>query len=121
MDLELECDPRNVAVARHAAADLARRVGAPADDVKIAVSEAVGNAVLHAYRDGLIGKIRVRGWQARDRLLIMVEDQGVGMTPHPDNPGLRMGIPIITKLCDDVRFASSDRGTVISMSFPAAM
>jgi hypothetical protein len=39
------------------------------------------------------------------------------MTPNPSNPGLRLGIPLITKLCEDVRFTSSDDGTVVSMSF----
>ena len=34
-----------------------------------------------------------------------VEDEGVGMTPHPDSPGLRMGLALIAMLADslDVR------------------
>jgi anti-sigma regulatory factor (Ser/Thr protein kinase) len=104
-------------VARDALANLARRLGARVDDVKIAVSEAVGNAVVHAYRDGATGTIRVTGRHKRGRLLITVADDGIGMTPNPGNPGLRVGIPLITKLCDDVRFTSSEEGTVVSMSF----
>jgi hypothetical protein len=49
--------------------------------------------------------------------LVTVADDGMGMTPNPGNPGLRVGIPLITKLSDDVRFTSSDKGTVVSMSF----
>jgi anti-sigma regulatory factor (Ser/Thr protein kinase) len=119
VQLDLSCDASNVAVARDALAKLARRVGARVDDVKIAVSEAVGNAVVHAYRGDVRGPIRVTGRYKRGRLLVTVADQGIGMTPHPGTPGLRVGIPLITKLCDDVRFTSSEEGTVVSMSFAA--
>jgi anti-sigma regulatory factor (Ser/Thr protein kinase) len=115
--LDLACDAESVAAARHAVADLARHVGAPVDDVQIAVSEAVANAVVHAYRDAAPGTIIVSARRERGRLLVRVADDGIGMTPNPANPGLRVGIPLITKLCDDVRFSSSDEGTVVSMSF----
>lgn len=87
------------------------------DDVQIAVSEAVGNAVVHAYRGVRPGPISVCARRARGRLVVTVADEGIGMTPDPSNTGLRVGIPLITKICDDVRFASSDEGTVVSMSF----
>lgn len=106
-----------MAVARDALGKLARAVGARVDDVKIAVSEAVGNAIVHAYRGGDSGTIRVTGRYKRGRLLVTVADDGMGMTPNPGNPGLRVGIPLITKLCDDVRFTSSEKGTVVAMSF----
>jgi serine/threonine-protein kinase RsbW/stage II sporulation protein AB (anti-sigma F factor) len=104
-------------VARDALANLARRFGACVDDVKIAVSEAVANAIIHAYRGRDPGSVRVTGQHRRGRLLVTVSDDGMGMTPNLGNPGLRMGIPLITKLSDDVRFSSSDTGTVVSMSF----
>jgi stage II sporulation protein AB (anti-sigma F factor) len=117
VQLDLSCDATNVAIARNAVAKLARRVGASVDDVRIAVSEAVANCIVHGYRDGKRGTIRVTGRLQRDRLLVTVADDGIGMTPNPGSSGLRLGIPLITKLCDDVRFSSSDRGTVVSMSF----
>jgi anti-sigma regulatory factor (Ser/Thr protein kinase) len=119
VQLNLSSDAGNVAVARNALAKLAREVGARVDDVKIAVSEAVGNAVVHAYRGDETGTVRVTGRYQRGRLLVTVADDGMGMTPNPGNPGLRVGIPLITKLCDDVRFTSSEEGTVVSMSFAA--
>jgi anti-sigma regulatory factor (Ser/Thr protein kinase) len=120
VQLGLSCDVTNVAVARNEVAKLARHVGARADDVRIAVSEAVTNSIVHGYRDGKRGVIRVTGRIQRGRLLVTVADDGIGMTPDPGNTGLRLGIPLITKLCDDVRFSSSDRGTVVSMSFATA-
>jgi stage II sporulation protein AB (anti-sigma F factor) len=117
VQLDLSSDATNVAVARNEVAKLARRVGAQVDDVRIAVSEAVANCVMHGYRDGKHGMIRVTGRLQRGRLLVTVADNGIGMTPNPGSTGLRLGIPLITKLCDDVRFSSSDSGTVVSMSF----
>jgi anti-sigma regulatory factor (Ser/Thr protein kinase) len=119
VQLDLTSEPTNVAVARDALAKLARRVGARVDDVKIAVSEAVANAIVHGYRGERMGTIRVTGRHQRGRLLVTVADEGIGMTPNPGNPGLRVGIPLITTLCDDVRFSSSENGTVVSMSFAA--
>jgi serine/threonine-protein kinase RsbW/stage II sporulation protein AB (anti-sigma F factor) len=117
VQLDLSCEASSVGIARNAVARLARSLGASIDDVKIAVSEAVANAVIHAYRDGDPGEIRVVARKDRGRLLVTVADDGIGMTPNPGNPGLRLGIPLITKLCEDVRFTSSDDGTVVAMSF----
>jgi anti-sigma regulatory factor (Ser/Thr protein kinase) len=117
--LDLPCEPESVGTARNGVAAMAERLGAAVDDVKIAVSEAVGNAIVHAYRDGKSGGIRVFGREERGRLVVTVADDGIGMAPHPTSPGLRIGIPLITKLCDDVRFSSSEEGTTVSMSFAA--
>jgi anti-sigma regulatory factor (Ser/Thr protein kinase) len=117
VQLDLSCEPSSVRIARNAVARLARDLRVSVDDVKIAVSEAVANAVIHAYRDGDPGEIRAGARHERGRLLVTVADDGIGMTPNPGNPGLRLGIPLITKLCADVRFTSSDDGTVVSMSF----
>jgi anti-sigma regulatory factor (Ser/Thr protein kinase) len=116
--LDLPSDPTSVRVARHAVGALAHRLGVAADDVKIAVSEAVGNAIIHAYQGGRAGVIKVFARPERGRLLVTVADDGTGMVPNPGSPGMRVGIPLITKVCEDVRFVSSDTGTVVSMSFP---
>jgi anti-sigma regulatory factor (Ser/Thr protein kinase) len=117
--LELPSVPVSVGDARNAVAMLAERLGVDVDDVKIAVSEAVGNVIVHAYRDVKAGVIRVFAREDRGRLLVTVADDGVGMAPNPESQGLRIGIPLITKLCDDVRFTSSEDGTTVSMSFAA--
>ena len=57
LELELPSEPTSVRVARHAVAAVARSSGAPEADVKLAVSEAVSNAVTHAFRDRDPGKI----------------------------------------------------------------
>ena len=107
-----------MAVARNALGDLAREHGASESDVKLAVSEAVTNSVLHAYRDRDPGTITLQARIDRSRLLIAVGDDGSGMRPNLESTGLGLGISLITKLATDVRFDSTDRGTTVSMSFP---
>jgi anti-sigma regulatory factor (Ser/Thr protein kinase) len=120
MALELPADPESVAEARHAAAAVARSVGADEADVKIAISEAVGNAVVHAYRGGLEGIIRVKGAVERGKLRFEVSDDGVGMSPNLDSRGLHLGIPLIGKVAEDLHIAAAARGTTVSFSFPLA-
>jgi serine/threonine-protein kinase RsbW len=120
MTMELPALPESVAEARHAAADLARRVGADVADVKIAVSEAVGNAVIHAYRGRERGIIRIVAALERNKLRFWISDRGVGMSPNLDSPGLHLGLPLIGKVAHDLHIDAGSRGTTISFSFPVA-
>ena len=115
--LELPSDPSSIKRARDAVATLAQRVGVPVADVKLAVSEAVSNSVTHAFRDRPQGTILVRARVDGGRLVVVVADDGTGMRPNADSPGLGFGISLITKLAGDVRFDSSPRGLTVSMSF----
>jgi serine/threonine-protein kinase RsbW len=115
--LELPSEPGSIKRARDAVAGLAERVGVPASDVKLAVSEAVTNAVTHAFRDGSRGTISVRARVERDRLVVVVTDDGTGMRPNVNSPGLGFGISLITQMAGDVRFDSSPAGLTVSMSF----
>ena len=120
IELELGAEPASVATARHAAARLAANVGADQDDVQIAVSEAVGNAVIHAYRGGRSGPVILRGWVEGGRLLLVVVDRGVGMSPNPASEGLGMGLPLIGRVVEDLRVEGGPPGTTVSMSFAIA-
>jgi serine/threonine-protein kinase RsbW len=118
LELQLPSEPGSVGVARRAAGDLARRVGASEGDVRLAVSEAVTNAILHAFRGRHPGDVLVSGRVDRGRLIVAVGDNGTGMRPNLESTGLGLGISLITKLAADVRFDSSESGTTVSMSFP---
>jgi anti-sigma regulatory factor (Ser/Thr protein kinase) len=120
MEIELEAQPESVPRARQACRDVAESVGAPVADVALAASEAVGNSVVHAYRDRRPGKIRIICTLAAGRLLIEVSDDGRGMTPDVEGRGLGMGIALISRLAHEVRFNSSASGTTVSMSFALA-
>lgn len=119
LELELPSEPASVSKARSALARVARRLGAREEDVKLAVSEAVSNAVVHAFGEGS-GTITLRAWREQDRLDVLVSDNGGGMMPKVDRAGLGLGISVITRLAAEVRFDSSERGTAVHMSFPTA-
>ncbi len=117
LQLELPAVPDSVPTARHAAARLAAEVGAHEFDVKIAISEAVGNVVVHAYRDGPAGTIEISGTVEDGKLVISVTDHGVGMSPHPDSPGLGFGLPLIGQVVEDLHVEAGSDGTCVSMVF----
>ncbi len=119
VDLELPPEPGSVAKARHAVRNLARTAGSSEQDVALAVSEAVSNAVIHAFRFGKEGLVRVRARHRGDELVVTVADNGVGMIPDVDNPGLGVGTSLISRLSELATFESSDEGTIVTMRFKA--
>lgn len=119
LSLELPAVRGSVPEARHAVTAYGESVdAAEIPDVAIAVSEAVGNAVVHAYRNGEDGIIRVRAEVEGSDLVVHVADDGVGMVPHPGSPGLRMGLSLIGAVTREVQFDTSARGLGVTMRFP---
>lgn len=115
--LELPAEVESVPAARHAVEDLASRLECDVGAVRIAVSEAVGNCVLHAYEGREPGPIVVLARVLRGRLVITIADSGRGVRPRLDSPGLGLGLPLVSSLADDVRIESDRRGTAVSISF----
>ncbi len=79
--LETSAVAENVGVVRLCAAAFAAQGPfsvAEVEEIKVAVSEAATNVVLHAYPDGA-GAIRLRGWLREDTVEFWVEDDGVGI------------------------------------------
>jgi len=87
--------------------------------VRLALTEAAGNVVLHAYRDGdQPGEFEVELRPDGERLDLVVRDQGCGPTPNPDSPGIGMGIPLMSSLSDSLEIqGDAGRGTEVRMSF----
>lgn len=103
---------RDVAVHHHAGQRLL-------EAIVLCVSEAVTNAVVHAYRDGSPGEFELETSRPNGFLCVYVRDGGVGMRPRPDSPGAGYGLPIITQLASEVTIRSrQDRaGTEVMMRF----
>jgi serine/threonine-protein kinase RsbW/stage II sporulation protein AB (anti-sigma F factor) len=78
--------------------------------VKLAVSEAVTNAVVHAYVGSRPGPVHVAAWFEPDCLMIEVSDDGGGMMPRLDSPGLGIGLPFIADTVDSLDITSSSHG-----------
>lgn len=105
--------PSCVPALRADVAAYARRAGVREpllSSVKLAVSEAVTNAVLHAYVGLRPGPVRVEARVEDDRLLVEVSDDGAGMMPRLDSPGLGVGLPFIADTADSLDISSSPRG-----------
>jgi serine/threonine-protein kinase RsbW/stage II sporulation protein AB (anti-sigma F factor) len=121
--LTLAPEAPSVAVARAAVSEVAARCGACVSDVALCVSEAVTNAVVHAFRDREDGSgtIRVLARCSDDGVLsVTVEDDGRGiLEPRPDSPGLGLGLSMIGAVALSVRITATDGGSRIYMRFAA--
>jgi serine/threonine-protein kinase RsbW len=91
-------------------------------DLKLAITEACGNSVRHAYPEGA-GDVCVAYSLGPDAMELIVEDQGKGVDPGsvdttsgPGDSG--MGMSIIRAVVDDfdVRPGADGRGTVVRMT-----
>ena len=119
----------NEAFARTAAAAFAAQLDPTLDelgDVKTAVSEAVTNAIVHAYPDTL-GKVEVKlRLYPGNQLELIVRDWGVGIpdiekartplftTGNEERSG--MGFTIMESFMDSVKIRStSGKGTTVTM------
>ena len=127
MRLTLNARPESARQARLAATTFAREQGAlngTVADIALAISEAVTNVVLHAYRDrGGIGRVTVEGGRDGDELRFLVSDDGPGVIPRGDSPGLGLGLALIARLASAMEIRTRESGGAeICMRFalPAA-
>ena len=91
-------------------------------DLKLAITEACGNSVRHAYPDGS-GEVSVAYSVRPDSLELVVEDQGAGLDPDavnatPDTGDSGMGMSIIRAVVDEleVRPGANGKGTFVRMT-----
>jgi stage II sporulation protein AB (anti-sigma F factor) len=114
-------EPGAPALARHAVrAFLAARGADPAvlGDIMLAVSEVVTNCVVHAYRGASSGEVAMEAHHRGDTLVLSVVDQGGGMAPRHDSPGLGLGLPLVGRVAERVDIiAPSGGGTQVRMRF----
>jgi serine/threonine-protein kinase RsbW/stage II sporulation protein AB (anti-sigma F factor) len=113
--------PERIAAIRHEVRDCAEANGASDPNaVALAVTEAITNAVVHAYVDrDEPGDIEVIVQRLPDAgLEILVCDEGRGMMPRPDSPGIGLGLPMVATLAERFEIqARADGGTRVLMAF----
>lgn len=124
--LELTADPSSVPAIRRAIDAFAGAAGASQqlrEDVRLAVSEACSNAVLHAYADrapGEHGHVTVTASQQGRFLHLDIEDDGRGMAARPDSPGIGVGLVVISRLatvCTITTQPSRHAGSMLHLEF----
>ena len=111
-DLELKLPARaeNVAVIRHAFGGFAEALSVDEQtlaDIKLAVTEACTNVVIHAYEDGEEGDLEVDASIDDERLTVIIRDNGRGIVPRPDSPGLGLGLPLIATLAESLELGKN--------------
>jgi serine/threonine-protein kinase RsbW/stage II sporulation protein AB (anti-sigma F factor) len=94
----------------------------PLEDMRLAVSEAVANVVMHGYRDREEpGPVEVQAELADEGLRLVVADEGTGMHPRPDSPGGGFGLPLIGAVTDEFEIrAHRPTGTELCLFFRLA-
>jgi serine/threonine-protein kinase RsbW len=122
--LDVPARPEFLLLARLAATGVGRSAGASEEtiaDLKLAVTEAVANAVRHAYPEDEPGRVRVELSADGGKLEIAVSDDGRGLggaeiEPREAQPGESgMGLSIIRAIADevDVGAGADGRGTTV--------
>ena len=106
LELVLPAVPASVSHARRAVASVLDRLDVDLWVVQIVVSEAVANAVVHAYPDRAPGQVRLEAWLDGELLTIVVADDGVGMSSARGSPGLGEGLAVIRRLAGEVEVHS---------------
>lgn len=115
MKLEIPSRSENEAFARVVVAAFASRLDPTLEevsDIKTAVSEAVTNAIIHAYEDE-VGLIMINSHLEGNRLVVEIIDQGIGIadlarareplfTSKPELERSGMGFTIMENFMDTV-------------------
>jgi stage II sporulation protein AB (anti-sigma F factor) len=130
MKLEIEAKEANVSFARVVAASFASGLDPTVDEVeeiKVAVSEAVTNAIVHGY-DGREGKIVIEAFSYDKSLMISIKDFGRGIddiekakeplfTTKPEEERSGLGFTVMESFMDSLHIDSKTGcGTTVTMT-----
>jgi anti-sigma regulatory factor (Ser/Thr protein kinase) len=116
--------PDSVRWARDLVVQFAVKAGVPEtrlEDIRLLVSEAVTNAVLHAYGTPP-GEVHVIAAVASDEFWVVIADDGEGMRTQPgETGGLGLGLALMARLSSDLTIGTRSSGGVeVRMGFDLA-
>lgn len=121
MELTLAARAENIAIVRHALGGLGEAFAVPEQklsDVRLAVTEACANVVVHAYPEGQEGPMEVVASMRDGSLTVLVRDWGRGIGPRPDSPGLGLGLSLMAALAEQLQLEHNDKEhTEVRMTF----
>jgi anti-sigma regulatory factor (Ser/Thr protein kinase) len=115
-----------VGAARRQVAEYAREHCVPEPplaDLQLAVSEAVTNSIMHAFRSTSTGTFTVAiDFTPHKSVTVCVADDGEGLAPRSDSPGAGLGLGLINALATSVEVRPPQRGhgTEVHMTFTLA-
>lgn len=112
--------PGSVPTARRLVVALAQEAGAgerELEAIRLATSEALTNAVVHAYA-GEPGLIHVHAELDDEGLSVAVADDGRGLAPRVDRRGMGLGLALIAQAAEHLAISKrAGGGTVVQMRF----
>jgi anti-sigma regulatory factor (Ser/Thr protein kinase) len=118
LDVDLPAEPQSASRARRAVLNALSGIAVDRDAVGVVVSEAVTNAVVHAYRDRVRpGQVHVSACLEENGVKVRVADDGLGLRPRGDSPGVGLGMPLIADLADSVDISPGPPGTRVAAHF----
>jgi anti-sigma regulatory factor (Ser/Thr protein kinase) len=121
IQLTLPARAENIAIVRHALGAFGEAFDVDSQilsDIRLAVTEACTNVVVHAYPEGTEGPMEVFANLDDHELHVVVRDEGKGITPRPDSPGLGLGLPLIASLAESVNLGRDEHErTEVQMTF----
>jgi stage II sporulation protein AB (anti-sigma F factor) len=116
--------PDSVAEARNSLTEFATEVGVDGERleaIRLAASEAITNAVLHAYEGRGRGAIQLSASYVDGEFWLLIGDDGTGLRPRGPHSGLGLGLALIAQLADEFQILSrSTGGTELRMQFRLA-
>jgi serine/threonine-protein kinase RsbW len=93
----------------------------PIADLRLALSEALANSVMHAFEPDEPGRVTVSVEVDPDvgEVRVSVADDGRGMAPRLDSPGLGVGMALMATLAHhvDVSAPAVGTGTLVALTF----
>lgn len=122
--LRLPVRAESVGIGRRAAAQFAEETGfdpATLWRVRLSVSEALSNVVLHAYDerdDGALDHLVLTAEADDVGVRFTISDDGRGLRPRSDSPGMGLGLALIANSCDELALDEGENGgTIVRMTF----
>ncbi|MBC7343472.1 MAG: anti-sigma F factor [Clostridia bacterium] len=123
MRLEFLSQPENIGLARIAVAAFAAQIDMTLDEleeIKVAISEAVTNAIVHGYQGQPDALVRIEATRYVDRLVFVVQDFGKGMPQTHgqdlDSGHLGLGFMFMKSFMDHVEVDSREgEGTTVRL------
>jgi len=121
--IRADAGPECIHPLRDAVARLASEAGLSSVQVyavKLCVSEAIANAVQHAYRESEPGSIEVSVREVGDEFAVVVADHGRTRVQQPEHTGDEggFGLGFISRLTEGCTFTAASDGTSVEMRFP---
>ena len=120
LDLNVRADPAILHDIRRSVRDLAHELGIPperAEELQVAVGEAMSNAIEHAY-PSVPGMIRLRARRDGTVLVVEVEDHGHWRPPRSERLGY--GLRLMRTLMDSMSVNTTANGTIVRLTLALA-